>query len=90
MFVGLAAATGLGPEHVLEGLDRLSGRPGVARARAAVRAWLACAAGSVHPVAGHAVGVEDALDPADRIDHVVEMSGGGHLEGEPRDGHAVA
>ena len=90
MFVGLAAATGLRPEHVLEGLDPLSGRPGVARARAAVRAWLACGAGSVHPVAGHAVGVEHALDAPHRVDHVVEMPGRGHLEREARDGDAVA
>jgi hypothetical protein len=45
---------------------------------------------SVDPVARHPVGVEHALDPPDRADHVVEMTGGGHLEGEPGHRDAVA
>lgn len=40
--------------------------------------------------AGDAVGVEDAVHAAHRVDDVAEVAGVGHLEGEARQGHAVA
>jgi hypothetical protein len=97
----LGFTTGLRPGQVHGVLADLEGRPGVRRARRAVVAWSellppvlpGSPAGrprSVDPVARHAVRVEDALDPADRVDHVVQVAGRRHLEGEPRDGHAVA
>jgi hypothetical protein len=92
----LGLATGLRPGQVLGVLCELEGRPGVRRAREAVRVWSellapgAPAGRSVHPVAGDAVGVEHALDLPDGVDDVVQMAGRGHLEGEPRDRHAVA
>jgi hypothetical protein len=98
LLVVLGLTTGVRPGQVHGVLADLEGRPGVRRARRSVIAWydllppgpLVPEARSVDPVAGHSVGVEDALDPAHRVDHVVEMSRGSHLEGEPRDGHAVA
>ena len=98
LLVVLGLTTGLRPGQVHGVLADLEGRPGVRRARRSVIAWSDLLppaqpvprTRSVDPVAGHPVGVEDALDPSDRVDHVVEMPGGGHLEGEPRDGHAVA
>jgi hypothetical protein len=97
----LGLATGLRPGQVHGVLDDLEGRPGVRRARAAVLAWAellapgpplppASTGRSVHPVPCDAVGVEDALDLPDGVDDVVEVSRRGHLEGEPRDRHAVA
>ena len=98
LLVVLGLTTGLRPGQVHGVLAGLEGRPGVRRARRSVIAWSDLLpagppiprAGSVDAVAGDAVRVEDPLDPTDRVDHVVEVSGGGHLEGEPRDGHAVA
>jgi hypothetical protein len=98
LLVVLGLTTGLRPGQVHGVLADLEGRPGVRRARSSVIAWSDLLppappvpwGRSVDPVAGDAVGVEDTLDAADRVDHMVEMSGGGHLEGESRDGHAVA
>jgi hypothetical protein len=98
LLVVLGLTTGLRPGQVHGVLADLHGRPGVRRARRAVIAWADLLppgppiprARSVDPVPRDAVRVEDALDPADRVDHVIEVSGGCHLEGEPRDGHAVA
>jgi hypothetical protein len=94
----LGFTTGLRPGQVHGVLADLEGRPGVRRARRSVVAWSELLPPvpptgrprSVDPVAGHPVGVEHALDPADRVDHVVQVAGRGHLEGEPRDGDAVA
>ncbi len=97
----LGVATGLRPAHVSAALAGLTGRPGVARARRALQVWerlwdgsagfgTRSVDGSVDPVARHPVGVEHALDPAHRADHVVEVAGRGHLEREPRDRDAVA
>jgi hypothetical protein len=89
----LGLATGLRPGQVHGVLDELEGRPGVRRARQAALGWSALLtppARSVHPVAGHAVRVEDALDLPDGVDDVVQVTRRGHLEGEPRDRHAVA
>jgi hypothetical protein len=101
LLAALGLVTGLRPGQVHAMLAGLQGRGGVRRAQRSVIAWseLMRPASpvppvprkrSVHPVAGHPVGVEDALDPADGVDHVVEMPRGRHLEGEPRDGDAVA
>jgi hypothetical protein len=94
----LGLTTGLRPGQVHGVLATLEGRGGVRGARRSVVAWSRLLPPappvprrpSVDPVAGDAVGVEDALDPADGIDHVVEMARRRHLEGEPGDGHAVA
>ena len=43
-----------------------------------------------HLAAGDAVDVEDAVDLADGLDDVVEVTGVAHLEGEPGDRDAVA
>jgi hypothetical protein len=98
LLVVLGLATGLRPGQVHAVLAGLEGRAGVRQAQRSVIAWSELLAPgppiprgrSVDPVAGHPVGVEDALDPADGVDHVVEMPRGRHLEGEPRDGDAVA
>lgn len=45
---------------------------------------------SARGAAGDAVGVEHAVDAAHRVDDVPEVGGVGHLEGEPRERHAVA
>lgn len=84
----LQGSTGLQPEQVLERLAAITGARGIRRARAVLEVWAAGV--SAVPPAGGPVGVEDALDPADRRDHVAEMRRVGHLEGELRDGHAVA
>jgi hypothetical protein len=97
----LGLTTGLRPGQVHGVLARLEGRAGVRGAREAVLAWSRLlspsieasarpSVRSVDPVAGDAVGVEDALDLAHGVDDVVEMTCRGHLEGEPRDRHAVA
>jgi hypothetical protein len=94
----LGYTTGLRPGQVHGVLAGLEGRPGARRARRSVIAWSellppavpVAQPPSVDPVAGDAVGVEHALDPADRVDHVVEMARRRHLEGEARDGDAVA
>ncbi len=92
VLAALGVTTGLRPGQVQGLLTGLAGRAGVRSARQAVRAWsgLLPPGGSVDPVAGDAVGVEDTLDLADGVDDVVEVPGGRHLEGEARDGHAVA
>ncbi len=94
VLAALGLTTGLRPGQVHGVLARLEGRPGVRRARRAVRAWsdlVAPGAGaSVDAVARHPVGVEDPFDLAYRADHVVEVARGRHLEGEARDGDAVA
>jgi len=101
LLAALGLVTGLRPGQVHAMLAGLQGRGGVRRAQRSVIAWseLMRPASpvppmprmrSVHPVAGHAVGVEDALDPAHGVDHMVQVPGGRHLEGEPRDGDAVA
>ena len=99
VLAALGLTTGLRPGQVYGVLERLGGRSGVRRARHAVRAWseLVPSAGgrlaagaSVDPVAGHPVGVEDPFDLAHGADDVVEVTRGRHLEGEARDGDAVA
>jgi hypothetical protein len=103
VLAALGVTAGVRPDHVAAVLARLAGRPGVARARRALGDWQALWPGaavpvsearlgqrSVDPVAGDPVRVEDALDPAHGADDVVEVAGGGHLEGEPRDRDAVA
>ncbi len=99
VLAALGLTTGLRPGQVHGVLARLDGRSGVRRARRAVRAWadlvpptlaVGAARASVDAVAGHPVGVEDTLDLADGADHVVEVTRGRHLEGEARDGDAVA
>jgi hypothetical protein len=98
LLAALGLVTGLRPGQVHGVLAGLEGRGGVRAAQRSVIAWselmrpapAARGRRSVDPVAGHAVGVEDALDPADGIDHVVEVTGRRHLEGEPGDGDAVA
>jgi hypothetical protein len=98
LLAALGLVTGLRPGQVHGVLAGLEGRGGVRRAQRSVIAWselmrpasAVARRRSVDPVAGHAVGVEDALDPANGVDHVVEVPGRRHLEGEARDGHAVA
>jgi hypothetical protein len=95
LLVVLGVTTGLRPGQVHAVLADLEGRAGVRRARRCVVAWSellgpVSPVRSVDPVARHAVGVEHALDPADGVDHVIEVPGRRHLEGEARDGHAVA
>jgi hypothetical protein len=96
----LGLSTGLRPGQVHGVLAGLEGRPGVRRAREAVLSWSrllspsapprARTGWSVDPIAGDAVGVEDALDLPHGVDDVVEVTRRGHLEGEPRDRDAVA
>ena len=89
----LGFTTGLRPGQVHGVLAGLQGRPGVRRARAATQAWaglLGAGYCSVDAVAGDPVRVEDALDLADGVDDVVEVTGRRHLEGEPGDRDAVA
>jgi hypothetical protein len=94
----LGVTTGLRPGQVHGVLAGLEGRGGVRRAQRSVVAWSELLPPwppvnrrrSVDPVAGDPIGVEDALDPAYGVDDVVEVAGRRHLEGEPRDGHAVA
>jgi hypothetical protein len=91
----LGLATGLRPGQVHGVLADLAGRPGVRRARGAVQAWAELLPAplprprSVDAVACDPVGVEHALDLADGVDHVVEVTGRRHLEGEARDRHPV-
>lgn len=92
----LGVTTGVRPRDVEAALTALAGRSGVARARDAVATWRSLwlpappPERSVDAVARDPVGVEHALDAPDRADHVVEVTGGRHLEREPRDRDAVA
>ena len=103
LLAALGLVTGLRPGQVHAVLALLEGGAGVRGAQRSVIAWSELMRPEVKPpapavltrcsvdaVARHPVGVEDALDPADRVDHVVEVTGSSHLEGEPRDGDAVA
>jgi len=81
----LAAVPGVSAGGVATCLDRMPRARGVSRARAALVELLGAApagVASVDALAGDAVGVEDALHPPDGADHVVEVRGVGHLEGE--------
>lgn len=75
------ARCGVAPAEVAATLEVMAGHRGLPRARHTVRAW-AAGAGSVGAAPRDPVGVEDALHPADGGEHVVEMAGVGHLEGE--------
>jgi hypothetical protein len=87
----LLAEVGVTPARVAAVLESLPGHRGVPRARQVLNRW----ASGVRPrsfgtASGDPVGVENSFDAADGGEHVVEMTGVGHLEGEPRDGHPVA
>lgn len=75
------AGCGVDPVEVTTMLEVMARLRGLPRARRTVRAW-ATGAGSVGAAPRDPVGVEDALHPADGGEHVVEMAGVGHLEGE--------
>jgi len=68
-------ARGVPRARLLAARLRFGGEPGGAPAHQA-------GGGSVDALAGDPIGVEDAFDPADGGDHVVQVRGVGHLEGE--------
>lgn len=94
LLVRLLSDHHLQPSAVLHRLAQMDRPPHARRARVVLHQLVqaqarTCLSSGQDALSGHPVGVEDALHPPHRRDHVAEVLRLAHLEGELGDGHPV-